>query len=432
MKKISQIQSVDASVPAIPERVIVAMTDIAENMQEGLLALAVGAGLQVMQALMEADVTGLAGPKGRHDQARTAVRHGRERGSVTLGGRRVPVTRPRVRAADGSGELPIASYEVFNSTEILGKMAMEKMLAGLSTRRYPVGLEPVGEQVAEKSSATSKSAVSRRFVAMTETALAELLGADLSGLDLVALMIDGVHFADSCCVVALGIGIDGVKHPLALVEGSTENATLVTDLLVGLRGRGLDVTRPMLVGIDGSKALRKAVVDVLDHPVIQRCQLHKIRNVKDHLPQRLRSGVGCRMTDAYHAGSALEAEPALLALAKELDRTHPGAAASLREGLDETLTVLRLNVAPTLARTLRSTNCIESMISVCREHAGNVKRWRDGQMALRWCAAGMVEAGKQFRRVNGHLHLPILRAALERESAESVGTMSHDDQVSAA
>ena len=174
---------------------------------------------------------------------------------------------------------------------------------------------------------------------MTETALAELLSRDLSGLDLVALMIDGVHFAEACCVVALGIGIDGVKHPLALVEGSTENATLVTDLLVGLRGRGLDVTRPMLVGIDGSKALRKAVVDVLDHPVIQRCQLHKVRNVKDHLPQRLRSSVGRRMTDAYHASSALEAEAALLALAKELDRTHPGAAASLREGLDETLTV---------------------------------------------------------------------------------------------
>jgi putative transposase len=277
MKKSSQIQPVDASAPAMPERVSVAMSEIAENMQEGLLALAVGAGLQVMQALMEADVTELAGPRGRHDEARTAVRHGRERGSVTLGGRRVAVTRPRVRAADGAGELPIASYELFTSTEILGKMAMQKMLAGLSTRRYPVGLEPVGEQVAEQSSATSKSAVSRRFVAMTETALAELLAADLSGLDLVAVMIDGVHFAESCCVVALGIGIDGVKHPLALVEGSTENATLVTDLLVGLRGRGLDVTRPMLVGIDGSKALRKAVVDVLDHPVIQRCRLHKIR-----------------------------------------------------------------------------------------------------------------------------------------------------------
>jgi putative transposase len=430
VKKSSQIQPVDAS--ALPERVSVAMAEIAENMHEGLLALAVGAGLQVMAALMEADVTALAGPKGKHDRARTAVRHGRERGSVTLGGRRVPITRPRVRATDGAGELPVASYELFSSTEILGRMAMEKMLAGLSTRRYPVGLEPVGERVDETASAASKSAVSRKFVAMTETALADLLSRDLSGLDLVALMIDGVHFAESCCVVALGIGLDGVKHPLALVEGSTENATLVTELLVGLRDRGLDVTRPMLVGLDGSKALRKAVVDVLDRPVIQRCQLHKIRNVKDHLPQRLRSSVGRKMTDAYHAGSALEAEAALLALAKELDRTHPGAAASLREGLDETLTVLRLNVPPTLARTLRSTNCIESMISVCREHASNVKRWRDGQMALRWCAAGMVEAGKQFRRVNGHLHLPTLRAALECEVAESVGTMGHDDQVSAA
>ena len=432
MKKSNQIQSVDASGSAVPERVSVAMGEIAENMGEGLLALAVGAGLQVMAALMEADVSALAGPKGKHDEARTAVRHGRERGSVTLGGRRVPVSRPRVRAADGSGELPVASYELFSSTEILGKLAMEKMLAGLSTRRYPVGLEPVGERITEKASATSKSAVSRRFVAMTETALAELLLRDLSGLDLVALMIDGVHFAESCCVVALGIDIEGTKHPLALVEGSTENATLVTELLVDLRERGLDVTRPMLVGLDGSKALRKAVVDVLDHPVIQRCQLHKVRNVKDHLPQRLRTIVGRRMTDAYHAGSALEAEAALLALAKELDRTHPSAAASLREGLDETLTVLRLGVPPTLARSLRSTNCIESMISVCREHAGNVKRWRDGQMALRWCAAGMVEAGKQFRRVNGHLHLPTLRAALEREVAEHVVPVVHNDQVSAA
>jgi putative transposase len=432
MKKSSQNRAGDASVAAIPEQVSVAMAEIAENMSEGLLALAVGAGLQVMQTLMEADVTAQAGPKGRHNPGRTAVRHGHENGSVTLGGRRVPVTRPRVRAADGSGELPVASYELFSSTEILGRMAMEKMLAGLSTRRYPVGLEPIGQQIAQTASATSKSAVSRRFVAMTETALAELLAADLSGLDLVALMIDGAHFAESCCVVALGIDIDGVKHPLALVEGSTENATLVTDLLVDLRERGMDVTRPMLVGLDGSKALRKAVIDVLDRPVIQRCQIHKVRNVKDHLPQRLRSSVGRKMTDAYHAGSALEAEAALLALAKELDRTHPGAAASLREGLDETLTVLRLGVPPTLARTLRSTNCIESMISVCREHAGNVKRWRDGQMALRWCAAGMVEAGKQFRRVNGHLHLPALRAALEREFAEPVGPVVHNDQVSAA
>lgn len=427
MKKSSQNQSVNATPPAMPERVTVAMAEIVENMHEGLLALAVGAGLQVMQAMMDTDVTTLAGPKGRHDVQRTAVRHGRERGSVTLGGRRVPVTRPRVRAADGSGELPVPSYELFTSTEVLGKMAMEKMLAGLSTRRYPVGLEPVGQEVTESATATSKSAVSRKFVAMTETALGELLSRNLSGLDLVAIMIDGVHFADTCCVVALGIDSDGTKHPLAVVDGGTENATTVTALLVGLRERGLDVTRPVLVGIDGSSALRKAVVEVFDHPVIQRCQLHKIRNVKDRLPQKLRTTVGRKMTQAYHADSALEAEVMLENLASELERTHPGAAASLREGLSETLTVLRLGVPPTLARTLRSTNAIESMISVCRDHSRNVKRWRDSQMALRWCAAGMVEAGKKFRRVNGHLHLPSLRAALDRDTA-----VVHNERVSAA
>src|SRR4051812_42479679 len=187
------------------------MAGIAGSMREGLLALAVDTGLQVLQVLMEADVTALAGPKGRHDPARTAVRHGSERGSVTLGGRRVPVSRPRVRAADGSGELPVPTYELFGSTELLGAMAMamERMLAGLSTRRYPVGLEPVGEQVTATASATSKSAVSRKFVAMTETALAELLAADLTGLDPVALMVDGVHFGESCCVVALGIDEQG-------------------------------------------------------------------------------------------------------------------------------------------------------------------------------------------------------------------------------
>jgi putative transposase len=381
---------------------------------------------------MEADVTALAGPKGKHDPARSAVRHGHERGSVTLGGRRVPVSRPRVRAADGTGELPVPSYEMFTGTELLGAMAMERMLAGLSTRRYPVGLEPVGEQISAAARSTSKSAVSRKFVAMTETALADLLAADLSTLELVALMIDGVHFGESCCVVALGIDADGVKRPLALVEGATENASVVTDLLVGLRDRGLNVTRPLLVGIDGAKALRKAVVDVFDHPVIQRCQLHKIRNVQDRLPERLRGPVGTKMRAAYHADSALEAEAQLGALARELDKTHPGAAASLREGMSETLTVQRLGVPPTLARTLRSTNAIESMISICRNHARNVKRWRDGQMARRWCAAGMVEAGKQFRRVNGHLYLAKLRAALDAEIAGTVAPVMQDEEVVAA
>jgi len=428
-----QTMTFDTSALAVPERVSVAMNEIAENMSEGLLALAVGAGLQVMGALMDADVAALAGPRGRHDPARSAIRHGREAGSVTLGGRRVPVQRPRVRATDGSGELAVPAYELFNDTEVLGRMAMERMLAGLSTRRYGVGLEPVGEQVTASATASSKSAVSRRFVAMTETALADLLAADLSRLDLVAFMVDGVHFAESCCVVALGIGIDGTKHPLALVEGSTENATLVTELIVGLRERGLDVTKPILAVLDGSKALRRAVLDVFDHPVMARCQLHKTRNVKDHLPQRMRATVQERMRTAYHAGSALEAEAQLTTLARELDKTHPSAAASLREGLAETLTVLALDVPPTLARTLRSTNAIESMIGICREHAKNVKRWRDGQMAIRWCAAGMIEASKQFRRVNGHMHLPALRAALERHVAEqSVGVTRHDENVNAA
>src|SRR3954451_5766637 len=216
---------------------------------------------------------------------------------------------------------------------------------------------------------SSARASAAAFVAATETALGELRAADLSGLDLVALMIDGVHFGEFCCVVALGIDLDGTKHPLALVEGSTENATVVTDLLTGLRERGLDVTRPILVGIDGPKALRRAAIDVFDSPVIQRCQLHKIRNVADRLPERLRGPVGKKMRAAYHAGSALETEAQLSALARELDQTHPGAAASLREGLAETLTALRLGVPPTLARTLRSTNAIESMISICRAHS---------------------------------------------------------------
>jgi transposase-like protein len=327
----------------------------------------------------------------------------------------------------------VPAYDLFNSTELLGKMAMERMLGGLSTRRYPVGLEPVGEAVGETATSTSRSAVSRKFVAMTEHALADLLAADLSELDLVALMIDGVHFADHLCVVALGIDIDGTKHPLALVEGSTENTTLVRGLLVGLRERGLDVTEPILAVLDGAKALAAAVREVFDQPVIARCQIHKLRNVRDHLPDKMRGPVAKRMRAAYHADSSLEAEALLEALARELDKTHPGAAGSLREGMAETLTVLRLDLPPTLARTLRSTNAIESMISICRDHARNVKRWRDGQMALRWCAAGMVEASGQFRRVNGHLHLPALRATLERHvAAQTVDADCNTQDVSAA
>jgi transposase-like protein len=430
MKKDYQTTTPVTAVP-LPDVVNVTLADLAGELKEGLLALAVGTGMRVMDAIFEESVVALAGPKGRHDPDRAAVRHGTEAGSVTLGGRRVPVRRPRVRSADGAREVPVPAYELFSSTEVLGQMAMERMLAKLSTRRYSAGLEPVGTAVAATARSTSRSAVSRRFVAATERALAELLAVDLSDLDLVAVMVDGVHFAEHCCVVAMGIAIDGTKHPLALAEGDTENATVVKDLLAGLRERGLDVTRPVLVVIDGSKALAAGVKAVFDHPVVQRCQLHKIRNVESKLPDALASTVAKKMRAAYRNPDALAAEAELESLARGLAKSHPGAAASLREGLAETLTVTRLGVPPTLVRTLRSTNAIESMIEICRDHSANVKRWRDGEMVLRWCAAGMVEARKQFRRVNGFLHLPALRRALDAHVNGTVTPECKNEEVAA-
>jgi hypothetical protein len=421
-----------ATVPALvmPDVVSLAMDDIAESAREGLLAVAVSAGLQVMDALMAESVTALAGPKGRHDRDRSAVRHGHDDGSVVLGGRRVPVRRPRVRTVDGENELPVPAYELFSATDLLERMAMERMLGKLSSRRYRLGLEPVGVDVERTAKSTSKSAVSRRFVRATERAVAELMDADLSELDLVAVMIDGVHFAGHCCVVALGIGVDGVKHPLALEEGDTENATVVRDLLAGLRDRGLDTTRPMLFVLDGAKALRAGVEAVFDVPVVQRCQLHKIRNVEAKLPKQLAKTVTAKMRAAYRSDNALRAEAELRALAADLKKPHPGAAGSLLEGLEETLTVVRLGLPPMLRSTLRSTNAIESMIEICRDHSSNVKRWRDGEMVVRWCAAGMLEAAKQFRRVKGHLHLRDLRAKLDAHAGVTA-TVYQDDEAAA-
>jgi putative transposase len=274
-KDTHRIITTDLGELELPEQVTVAVAELASAAHEGLLALAVGTGLQVLQVMLAADVARLVGPKGRHNPDRSAVRHGTQPGRVTLGGRRIPVDRPRVRSADGAQELPLPTWQVFASTELLDQLTLERMLAKLSTRRYHHGLEPVGSQVEHTATGTSRSAVSRRFVAATEHALAELLAQDLSGLDLVALLVDGVRVAEHTCVVALGITIDGTKVPLALAEGATENATVVRDLLASLRDRGLDVIRPMLVVIDGAKALRRAVTEVFDNPVIQRCQLHR-------------------------------------------------------------------------------------------------------------------------------------------------------------
>jgi putative transposase len=330
----------------LPERVTVAVAELAGAAREGLLALAVGTGLGVLGSLLDADVERLVGPKGRHQPDRAAVRHGTQPGRVTLGGRRVRVERPRVRSADGARELSLPTWAAFTGSELLDQLTLERMLAKLSTRRYQHGLEPVGSQVEHTATGTSRSAVSRRFVARTEHALAELLAADLSTLDLVALMVDGIRVAEHTCVVALGITLDGTKVPLALAEGASENATVVRELLVGLRERGLEVTRPILVVLDGAKALRRAVTDVFDHPIVQRCQLHKLRNVTDRLPDALASVVAKRMRAAYRNPDPLVAQADLEALARELDRSHPGAAGSLREGLAETLTIGRLGVPP--------------------------------------------------------------------------------------
>jgi len=320
---------------------------------------------------------------------------------------------PRVRSVDGSAEVAVPAYDLFASRDLLNRMAVERMLAGLSTRRYGVGLEPVGSEVEASAIGTSKSAVSRRFVALTRTALAELMARRLDDLRPLVLMIDGEHVADHLCVVALVIDAEGRKIPVGLVEGATENATVVTGLLEDLVARGLDFSGGVLVVIDGSRALATAVRKVVGRGVpVQRCQEHKIRNVIGYLPKGRQGFVRRKLRAAYALDDAARAQRDLEALARSLERDHPGAAASLREGLAETLTVIRLQLSPTLRRTLRSTNPIESMIGSCRTTARNVKRFRDGEMALRWTAAGMVEAEKRFRRIKGCRDLPLLARAI--------------------
>ena len=288
-----QNREIDTSQPAVPDTVSVALAELAGELREGLLALAVGTGLQVMAAIMEADVTAAGGPKGRHDPERTATRHGHGAGSVSLGGRRVPVQRPRMRAVDGSGELPVPAYELFSDTEVLGRIALDRMLAGLSTRHYSVGLEPVGARTekAPGNLALGRVAPVRRPDPDRPGRVARR-GPVLPGSR-------GVHGRRGALRRAhlrgrSGINIDGAKHPLSLVEGSTENTTLVTALIVGLRERGLKLTRPILAVLDGSKALRRAVLDAFDRPVIGRCPLHKICECRCGAPgwRTTRLGVG--------------------------------------------------------------------------------------------------------------------------------------------
>ena len=422
-------QLAELGVADLPAEVRLALTDIAGTAREGLLAMSVAAGMAVMQAVFAAEITAACGPKGHHDPDRSAVRHGSGRGSVVLGGRRVPVTRPRARTTDG-GEVPLAAYQLFAAEDQLTTVVMERMLAGLATRRHVAAAEPVGQAVAAQATATSRSAVSRRFIAATKSALAELLARDLTPLNIKVLMVDGEHLADHLAVVALAITADGTKVPVGLWEGSTENATVVKALLADLVARGLDATDGLLIVIDGAKALSAAVKAVFgDNAAIQRCTVHKRRNVADHLPEAERGWVDTKLGKIFANPDPAAGLRAAKALATALARKHPGAATSLREGLEDMFTVTRLGITGTLARTLTTSNPIESMISIARTTNRNVTHWRDGQMVLRWTAAGMLNAQRSFRRVKGYKQMPQLVAALRRHThpdtarrPETVGT----------
>jgi len=400
----------------LPERVQEALGQLVGAAKEGLLALSVEVGLGVLRELLEQEVGELVGPKGKWNGERTAVRHGHEDGEVTLGGRRVQVRRPRARTADGESEVPLSTYEHFADRDQLGEVVLERMLAGVSTRQYRRAREPIGEQVEAGARSTSKSAVSRTFVQRTRDLLWNLMNRPLVDLRLAVIMLDGIELHGRTNIVALGISTEGDKLALGLWDGSSENATVAAALLADLVDRGLDVEQGLLFVIDGSKGLRKAIRQVFGNDVpVQRCTQHKQRNVLDHLPERDRQAIKARLRRAWKETDHDRALEQLTALAVELDRDHPGAAASLREGMEETLTVTRLGITGKLKLTLQSTNPCESMISTVRVIQRNVKHWSSGDMCLRWTAAGMLEAETRFRKVQGYRGLATLAVKIETD-----------------
>jgi transposase-like protein len=391
----------------------------AQHIGEGLMAASVAIGLDVLDQMMQGEVTGLAGPKGRHDSDRSHVRHGSEAGSVTLGGRKVPLLRPRVCTAGDEPEATLETYQVAHAEDLLAEHMVGAMLAGLSTRGYGAALEAVGAAFEAEALGTSKSSISRRFVTAAAEQLESLMSRRFDTERWLVMFIDRFTFAGHLLVGALGVTADGTKVPLAVMEGTTENKTLVTRLLADLQDRGLDVSGGVLFVVDGSKALTRGVPAVFgEKAVIQRCRIHKERNVMDHLPDAEHPWVRRKLRAAWANPDLVAARGELEGLARALQRQHPGAASSLHEGLAETLTVTRFGIAGPLLKTVFSTNPVESMIEIVREHSSNVKRWRDGEMALRWAAAGMESARSQFRRVKGYRQLPQLAAALEAATAD--------------
>lgn len=388
---------------------------VLSDVKSAFFGLCVSAGKQVLASMMEADRVALCGPKGRPDRDRRALRGGRTRSWLTLGGRRMALSRPRARTVAGE-ELSLPSFGWAQSRDPLNEATLAAIAAGVSTRRYAGTLDalPAGEL----QRAVSRSSVSRRFVALSAVQLAEQFSGRLEGLDLPVVLVDGIHFRSRIVLIALGIDSAGGKHILGLGEGSSENATVVKALLSNLIDRGLDPERSRLWVIDGAKALRRAIRDLFgEAALVQRCQVHKLRNVIEHLPEHVHASVRRAINDAWQSRDPVLALKQLERLARSLEREHPGAASSLREGLEETLTVQRLGIEGALYLSLRSTNPIENLNGAVAHHTRNVKRWRDGQMVLRWVGAALLQATGGFRRVRGMRDMPKLCAALDRQGA---------------
>lgn len=395
----------------------VVLADVAGAIKQGLLGLCADAGLMVLAQMLDAEMTERVGPKHAKLAGREANWHGATTGPVVLGGRTVSVPRPRGRTVEGA-EIELDTWSVLSARDLLDQLTVERMLAGVATRRHSDIEAPLGADVESRSKATGRSSVSRRWKRATESALGELMARDLSGLEAAVVMIDGVVLAGQCCVVALVITTDGTKVPVGLWLGDTENKTVVTSLLADLVARGLSAEHGLLVVIDGAKALAAGVAKVFgDQALVQRCTLHKRRNVTDHLPDELAGSVDWRLARAFNHPDPAKGLDQAKRIAGELRAGHPDAAASLLEGLQDMFTVRRLGVDGRLALTLNNTNCIESMISVAQRTMGRVTRWKDGSMKKRWVAAGMLEAERSFRRVKGCKQMPELVAALRAEVA---------------
>jgi len=373
------------------------------------------AGIETLGTMMESDAGAACGPRHSRGQGRRGHRWGHTTGKIGFHGGKVAIDRPRVRSRDGK-ELSLASWDQAVAEDWLGKWAMNLMLINVSTRRFGRAVRlPEGDVPAPSGSGVSKSAASRRFVALSAERMKEWMGSDLSKLDLLVVQIDGIHMTgDLVLVAAIGIDGEGVKHPLGLIEGATENAAVVQALIDNLVARGLDAAVPRLFIIDGSKALSKAIRRTFGREaLIQRCQIHKARNIMERLPKPLHAAVRRVLRQAWELNDAGKAEKLIRNLARRLEHDAPGVSASILEGLDEILTVTRLGLPKELRRALACTNIVENVMSTVRRVCRNVKRWRSASMALRWTAAAMQEAAKGFRRLKAHKQLPALRAALE-------------------